>query len=219
MFLEKTRAAWNSARSLRWPRFVLTLVMGLTLMLLAGCGAGAQNTTGDDAEAAPSITLQELPEGLGRGFPMVDLAGVDNAETGLDQGDLAPNFQLVLDDGRQLSLHDLAGRPVLINFWATWCGPCRMEMPDIVELSEDDGELVVLAVNVMENQDAISAFVEEFQMSMPVVLDSDGDLRQLYEVRHMPTSVFIDRDGRIATIWAGFLTPDKMEEFVTPLSS
>jgi thiol-disulfide isomerase/thioredoxin len=211
----------TAARSGRTRLGLLFAVLGVLGLLLAGCGTGIGASDGNNdvnAESAQTIDWQDLPAGLGRGYPAVQVTDADNEETGLQTGDLAPNFQLVLDDGRQLSLRDLEGQPVLINFWASWCGPCRMEMPDLVELQEENAELVVLAVNVMENQDAIQSFVEEFQMSMPVVVDTEGDLRQLYGVRNMPTSIFIDREGRISTVWAGFLTPDKLEEFAESIS-
>jgi len=206
----------------RMPRRGMLIGALLAILLfLAGCAGPSpatttDATTGDNADST-SIALSELPDELGRGFPAVELDGVDNADTGLQPGDRAPNFQLVLEDGRTLSLHDLHGQPVMLNFWATWCGPCRVEMPDIVELHESNDELVVVAVNQMEEQDKIVGFVEEFQMSMPVAVDKNGEMRRLYEIRGMPTSIFIDRDGRIDTVWSGPLTADKLQEFAAKI--
>ena len=105
----------------------------------------------------------------------------------------------------------------MINFWASWCGPCRIEMPDIVRQASDRADLVVLAINVQEDLDRVQTFVEEFQMSIPVPLDKRGDVRDLYQVRGMPTSVFIDRDGTVASTWAGLLTPDKLAELLNQI--
>lgn len=183
------------------------LLVGL---VVAGCG-----WSGATAAEASNVTIDELPIGLGRGYLIAGLDGIDNDDAGLQYGEQAPNFRLQTDDGRHFSLADLQGRPVLINFWATWCPPCRREMPDIVKAATTHPQLVVLAVNVQEEHELVQAFAETFQMTIPVVRDAEGDVRDAYDVRGMPTSVFIDKKGRIATIWTGFLTPELLDKFVT----
>lgn len=196
----------------RWRAAVRPLIGGWLLvgLLVAGCGWGGSST------AEPSnLTLDELPIGLGRGYLTAGLDGIDNDGAGLQYGETAPNFRLQTDDGRHFSLADLQGRPVLINFWATWCPPCRREMPDIVQATTTHPELVVLAVNVQEEQALVQDFAEAFQMDIPVVRDAEGTVRDIYEIRGMPTSVFIDKNGKIATVWTGFLTPELLDKFVT----
>ncbi len=100
----------------------------------------------------------------------------------------------------------------MLNFWATWCPPCRAEMPDIVQQAELNDELVVIAANVQEAVSAIQPFAEEYGMSMPVARDTDGQLRDLYQIRGMPTSLFIDRDGNIASVWVGPLTAAQLQQ-------
>lgn len=188
------------------------LLLGCWLLVglvVAGCGWG-----GATAVEASNITIDELPIGLGRGYLIAGLDGIDNDDAGLQYGERAPNFRLQTDDGRHFNLADLQGRPVLINFWATWCPPCRREMPDIVQAATTHPQLVVLAVNVQEEQALVQAFAETFQMTIPVVRDAKGDVRDAYGVRGMPTSVFIDKKGRIATVWTGFLTPELLDKFV-----
>jgi len=185
------------------------------IFLLSACAT--ESTPSPALAEEPLITLAALPVGVGRGFPTVEINRTETNNVGLQKGNVAPNFRLVLDDGRHLSLHDLRGQPVLINFWATWCGPCRLEMPEIVSVATNNADLVVLAINVQESREQIQPFAEEFQMTLPVVRDTDGALRNLYEVRGMPTSVFIDRDGKIFTIWAGMLTVDLLQEIVADL--
>lgn len=163
------------------------------------------------------IELETLPAGLGRGYPVVELDAA-NTRPVVGVGGEAPDFRLRLDDGRYVALHDLRGRPVLINFWATWCGPCRLEMPGILNHAQSNPDLVVLAVNVQETIAQVEPFVEEFQMTMPVVLDASGELRRLYQVRGMPTSVFIDARGKVAVIWAGMLSADLLQEIVADIS-
>ncbi len=168
----------------------------------------------DAAGVLPSVDLAGFPAGLGRGYPVATLEGVDNSDTGTRPGATAPNFRMQLESGEGLYLKDLVGRPVLINFWATWCGPCRLEMPDIVRQASLHPDLVVIAVNVQEAIDQIAPFAEDFAMELPIARDVDGKLSDLFEVRGMPTTYFIDRDGKISTVWVGVLTPAKLEEFL-----
>lgn len=197
-------------------RHVGDFIAVLLLVLMFLLGACAPKSPPSPAAGTP-ITLADLPVGVGRGFPTVEINQTDANNVGLQQGNVAPDFRLVLDDGRHLSLQDLRGQPVLINFWATWCGPCRLEMPEIVSLAATDPALVVLAINVQESLEQIQPFAAEFEMALPVGRDTDGELRKLYEVRGMPTSVFIDREGKIFTIWAGLLTMDLLQEIVADL--
>lgn len=193
--------------------FILAALLAL-LLLLGACSARPAPRAAP--AAGDAITLAALPTSVGRGFPTAQLDQSAQAG-GLAEGETPPNFQLLLDDGRRLSLQDLRGQPVLINFWATWCGPCRLEMPEIVQVAATNDDLVVLAINVQETMEQIQPFAEEFQMMLPVVRDTDGALRNLYEVRGMPTSVFIDRKGKIFTIWTGVLTGKLLQDLLTEM--
>lgn len=192
-------------------RWVAWAVLWMVLILVAGCTSvnGQQATASEES----TLTLDELPIGLGRGYLVAGLLD-NNSQTEVKEGDLAPNFLLQLNDGRHLRLRDLQGRPVLINFWATWCGPCRLEMPELVATANNNKELVVLAVNVQEELAQIEPFAEDFAMTMPIVRDTDGALRQKYGVRGMPTSVFIDKEGKVAAVWSGVLTKKLLKQFI-----
>jgi len=156
----------------------------------------------------------ETPAGLGAGFPVADrVEGGDTAA-----GDAAPNFAFFLAYGRSAGLASLQGRPVVINFWATWCGPCRAEMPELVALHNDNPAVVVLEVNVREKLDAVEAFAAEFGMNMPVILDAEGAIGRAYGVRNMPTTVFVDVDGTIDARWAGLLTGEQLTVFVEQIA-
>ncbi|HEY8820303.1 MAG TPA: TlpA disulfide reductase family protein [Dehalococcoidia bacterium] len=112
-------------------------------------------------------------------------------------GALAPDFTLPGLDGTPVRLSDLRGKTVLINFWATWCGPCRKEFPELVKLVQQQGDrgLVVLAVDVSESRDDVARFAQEFGATFPIVLDSDSSVVQSYRLIGLPTSLFVDRDG------------------------
>jgi cytochrome c biogenesis protein CcmG/thiol:disulfide interchange protein DsbE len=197
--------------SRRPVRFAAALLVLLLMALLLGACGGA-----DDApatSAGPSIAPESLPAGFGRGYPTVAAEG-DADATQARPGEPAPNFRLTLADGSSLSLESLRGRPVLINHWATWCGPCRLEMPEIVEAAKAHPDLVVVGANLMETQETMAPFVEQYAMEFPVTVDPDGLLSQLYGVRGLPMTIFIDREGVISAVWAGILTPDKLDELL-----
>jgi thiol-disulfide isomerase/thioredoxin len=117
----------------------------------------------------------------------------------------APDFLLETLDGGTLRLSDLQGKAVLVNFWATWCQPCRSELPHLVAAYNryrQEG-LEIVAVNLQEDEDTIAGFVEEFGMQFPVVIDRSGDVADKFRVIGVPTSFFIDRSGVVRTIYTG----------------
>ncbi len=120
-------------------------------------------------------------------------------------GFVAPDFALPTLEGDSIQLSDLRGRPVVINFWATWCPPCKAEMPAIVreyERYKDQG-LIVLAVNQAEGPEKIVPFREEYKMTFPILLDTHMKVSQLYEIRFLPTTFFIAPNGKITDMVTG----------------
>lgn len=111
----------------------------------------------------------------------------------------APDFQLQNLDGQSITLSDFRGKPVVVNFWATWCGPCAFEMPFIQEIyDERSGEgLIVLAINVGESASEVEQFMQNHNLSIPVLLDTDRAVSWKYNIRAFPTTFFIDKDGII----------------------
>lgn len=192
-----------------------TLLKAVTALALAPFAVACSSNS--ESAPLPSVSLDAFPTDLGRGFPLGTLDGADNSATGIAAGDVAPNFRMQLDDDQGLYLADLSGSPILINFWATWCGPCRLEMPEIVHHANTAADLIVIAINVQEELAPVTAFAEDFQMQMPVVRDQDGEIRDLYQVRGMPTSVFIDRAGTISTYREGVMSPAQLEELLAPI--
>ena len=118
---------------------------------------------------------------------------------GVEVGNLAPDFQLQNLDGQTVSLGNLQGKPVLINFWATWCPPCCSEMPYIQEIYEEwSGKgLEVLAINIGESSSKAEEFMQSNDLSFTVLLDTKQDVAQRYNITGIPTTFFIDKDGII----------------------
>jgi peroxiredoxin len=126
----------------------------------------------------------------------------------------APNFTLKTVDGEQVRLSDLRGKVVLLNFWATWCPPCKAEMPDLDALHREHGaarDFTVLGIDVEEGLPAVAAFARQTGISFPLALDADGAVStNLYNVRAMPMSLIIDRTGNIRDTWTGRITKEAM---------
>ena len=137
----------------------------------------------------------------------------EGLETAPRKGFLAPDFTLTTLDGDTVRLSDLRGRPVLINFWASWCGPCRAEMPHLEAAYEahSDAGLIVLGVDQLESPPLVARFVEEFGLTFPIPLDRDGKVSAAYQARALPTSFFVDADGIIRDAFTGPMTAGLIE--------
>ncbi len=133
---------------------------------------------------------------------------------GTKVGELAPNFTGTTLDGETIRLSDLRGKTVLINVFASWCGPCRLEMPHLVEAADQfgDQEVVFIGINLQENPEAVEAFRDEFNVQFPLVLNEDGSLtNNLYTPIGLPTSWFIDQDGVVRYVFAGAMTREVLQ--------
>lgn len=172
-------------------RYVILALLAVTLALAACSGVGASG---------------------GGNTRMADV------EVGNKVGMRAPDFALPeVRSGKTVRLSDLKGKPVLINFWATWCGPCRLEMPELEAAYEAHGNegftVVAVDVKIDDGLPAVLAFIDELGLTFPVVRDVTGEVEiGLYNVLGYPTSVFVDRDGIIRYVHRGPLTRDFLEE-------
>ena len=133
-------------------------------------------------------------------------------------GRAAPDFLLETPSGGELRLSDLQGQPVLVNFWATWCPPCRAEMPELVAAYgryRDDG-LVIVAVNLQEADQKVNEFADEFGIEFPIVIDRDGELRAVWRLGGpfggIPSSYFIDASGIVRSLFYGPMREPALEE-------
>ena len=193
--------------------FVRLTVGLLVLLLVIGCrGAPGPNAAMQDpGRVQPEIGVLLTP-------PFVPgdslLTGSVPGRPGLwdpIEGQPVPAFSLSAPDGTSISSEALSGRALAVNFWASWCGPCRHEIPLLVdrqaELPED---LLILAVNVRESESKIVDFAAEVGMELPIVLDPDGNIGDLFGVRGLPTTVFVDPQGNLTATWRGGLERAKL---------
>ncbi len=118
----------------------------------------------------------------------------------------APDFTLPSLDGPNLRLQEQRGRVVMINFWATWCGPCRVEMPHLSKLYEKyrGSGFTVLAVNIDEDPHKAASLAKQLGMRFPVLLDTEKKVSRLYDLSTMPSTVLVDRDGRVRFVHRGY---------------
>jgi peroxiredoxin len=133
---------------------------------------------------------------------------------GIKLGQIAPDFVLGNSTGRQDSLQPLRGKPVILNFWASWCGPCRDEMADLNALYQDEAArygLVVLAINTGDtNRANAESFIKDKHLRFTILWDEKNRVGKQYNVRAFPTSFFIDRQGIIRAIRIGSMSREEM---------
>lgn len=134
-------------------------------------------------------------------------------------GAQVPDFALTDLDGNTVQVSDYLGHPMLINAWATWCPPCRAEMPDLhaYYLDHKDAGFVMLALNAGESQTPVDQFIAEMGFTFPVLLDPGKMTLNQLGINSFPTSIIVDRDGTVSEIHTGMLTTAMLESKVTPL--
>lgn len=138
---------------------------------------------------------------------------------GLEVGNLAPDFELQTLDGKTVALSSLKGKKLILNFWASWCPPCRQEMPDMEKFYTDNHQngIEILGVNLTSAEKSrtdVPTFIEGNGITFPIVLDEGGKVGQLYRVSSIPASFIIDSEGVIQKKLVGPMTYDSMKSML-----
>ena len=185
-------------------------VLGIVVVAVAVLVVWLFAFGGEDEEAPAPLAL-DRPE----------LLGTAGLETGViddhapEVGELAPDFALAnaRDPERVVRLSDFRGTPVVLNWYASWCGPCRREIPDFQKAYDAlDGEVVFLGVNLQEDADRAVGLLEVFVANYPALLDVDGEVAFHYRIPGMPTTFFIDADGIVRSMGAGLIVEEVLVE-------
>ncbi len=174
----------NQSRFRRVSLGLLAVVLA-GILVIQGCTPSSQSITSDEQEATAGVNV----------------------------GESAPSFTLVDLEGNPVTLSDFRGKVVFLNFWATWCPPCRAEMPEIEAVYQEykDKGVVVIGVDILEPEDVVRQYVQQGGYSWTFVLDTSGEVAVNYEVSAIPTSFFIDREGIIQAVNIGAMTKRAIE--------
>ncbi|SFC42925.1 Peroxiredoxin [Bacillus sp. OV322] len=141
----------------------------------------------------------------------------ETGRIGLEAGDQAPDFELASFNGKKLKLSGFRGKTVILNFFTTWCPPCRSEIPEMQRFFQknQNRDITILAINLTANDRSLAAvqdFVKNNNMTFPIALDKKGKIGSLYKVYTIPTSYILDKNGMIRNVMIGPMDEKKMAE-------
>ncbi len=160
------------------------------------------------------ISLEDRNAGKAEDIPGVNLP--ESASIGTK----APDFELVNLEGRTIKLSELRGKIVILNFWATWCEPCKLEMPFFEELHKKGmANLEILGINFDEPASRVEEFVKEYSVQFPILLDPGAEIQKLFRVRGYPTTLIVDKDGIIRYHHIGLITEDQLNHYLSDMGA
>lgn len=149
--------------------------------------------------------------------PKYTANAIRSENVGTSIGEFAPDFELESIAGGKAKLSDFKGKAVILNFWASWCTPCKEEMPLFENIYRSDLDIVVIGVNLQENRKNVVDFIEKFDMSFPILLDPNSEVKGLYNVFTQPVTYFINKEGKIIDKKFGPLTDEEINEKMSKL--
>jgi thiol-disulfide isomerase/thioredoxin len=181
-----------------------------------------KRTEGQNISSTPGTTENDTTISPTSGAKLNDTAAsptpvpVENNTVTLEKTE---DFTLVDIDGNEVSLSDFMGKKVFLNFWATWCPPCKAEMPEIEKIYQEtkDSDLVILSVEIGESNDTVKEFLADKDYNFKVLLDLDQSVATTYGISAIPTSFFIDEEGNIISKRVGGMSYDEMNEYIEAL--
>lgn len=187
------------------------VILSVLLILLIGGASVLYNKLGDKVES------QQLAAQTSQTSQTSSDSSSDNSSEQSAEKIVAPDFTVYNIDGNPVHLSDFKGKPVVLNFWASWCGPCKMEMPDFnekyLELGEDINFIMVNSTDgSRETVEIASEFIKSTGYSFPVYYDNDSDASMKYGVYSLPTTFFIDADGNFVTYATGAISGDILQK-------
>lgn len=146
----------------------------------------------------------------------------NSLKVGIEEGNIAPDFELKTIEGKTMKLSEQKGKKVFLNFWATWCPPCKAEMPDMENFYKENknNQFEILAVNYTsqeKSKEVVANFIKDYDLSFPVLLDENASIGNKYQVFTIPTTFVIDTKGIIQKKIVGPLTTEKMNELLSNL--
>ncbi len=200
--------------AMKKSRFGVIVILALVVIMLGGF-------IKNQIDESEKVNEQSQIKGF-----EVDL---DKAEYGIKKGQMAPDFTLQTLSGETLTLSDLKGKKVLLNFWATWCPPCKKEMPDLQNYYEnyakqENVEIVAVnltyserTINTKESVENVSLFADSYDLTFPIPLMEEDSLSKTYQVITIPSTFMIDTEGRIQRQILGPLNLDSIHEYVSQL--
>ena len=194
------------------------IILSCLLVLLLGGASVLYNKLSDKVES-PQLAYQKPQTTQTASDPSSDNSSEQSAEK-----IVAPDFTVYDIDGNPVHLSDFKGKPVVLNFWASWCGPCKMEMPDFnekyLELGEDINFIMVNSTDgSRETVEIASEFIKSTGYSFPVYYDNDSDASMKYSVYSLPTTFFIDADGNFVTYATGAISGDILQKGIDMIYS
>ena len=143
----------------------------------------------------------------------LQVSSLERPPIGTEIGELAPDFTGTTLEENTLTLSDFRGQIVLVNAFATWCGPCQAEIPSLIEAyNAEGGDVAIIGLNLQEDEAKVANFKEQFDIPYPLVMDPDGELTDIYHPVGLPTSWFIDSEGVVRYVHAGPMTTAMVQE-------